>query len=203
MLNDWRFVLRLLRRNPGYSILAVLTLALGIGPNSALFSAFDQVMLRLLPVEDPRELVLIDIEGPPAPGMSTADNRHTVHSYPQYLDYSQRSTAFEGVIGRTSMPVLFADGNQGERISGEMVSGNFFRVLGLRPLLGRLLSEEDDRLEGAHPVAVISHRFWVNRLGGQEDALGRQVRLNGLPVTLIGVLGPEFRGILSDGAPDV
>lgn len=203
MFNDLRYVLRLLRRSPGYSILAVVTLALGIGPNSALFSAFDQVILRLLPVQDPRQLVLINIDGPPAPGMSSADNRHTVYSYPQFLDYRQRSEVFQGVIARASMPVLFADGNMGERISGEMVSGNFFQVLGLKAARGRLLSPEDDQRQGAHPVAVVSHRFWANRLGGQDDALGRQVRLNGQPVTLVGVLGPEFRGLLSDASPDV
>ncbi|MFQ5737975.1 MAG: ABC transporter permease [Acidobacteriota bacterium] len=203
MLRDVRFAWRLLRKRAGFTGLAILTLALGIGPNSAVFSAFDQIMLRLLPVYKPRELVLFDIEGPPAPGMSMSDNRHTVFSYPQYLEYKKRSTVLSGVLARTFMTALFAEDGAGERVSGELVSGNFFEVLGVKPAFGRLFTEEDDRLEGAHPVLVLSHAFWQDQLGGRRDILGRKVRLNGHPFTIIGVVASDFHGVLSDRRPAV
>ncbi len=202
MFRDLRFALRLLRNNPGYASVAVLTLALGIGPNSAVFSAFDQIFLRLLPVDDPRQLVILEIEGPPAPGVAMSDNQQTVFSHPQYLDWKARSGVFQGVIARTSMRALLADGDEGERVAGELISGNFFEVLGVRPALGRLFTSEDDRLEGGHPQVVLSHQFWTRRYAG-SDVIDRRIRVNGHPVTIVGVTGPEFRGLLSGGAPDL
>lgn len=203
MINDLRLALRHLWTQPGFSLLAVLILALGIGPNTAVFSAFDQLILRLLPVDDPHSLVLLDIEGPPAPGMSSADNFSTVYSFPQYVDYRDRTEVFSGVAARAPMAVLFADGASGERVAGEIVSGNFFAVLGVRPAAGRLFTAEDDRTEGAHPVAVISHRFWTTRLGADPSAVGRSVRVNGRPVTIIGVVAPEFAGLVSASTPSL
>ena len=200
---DLRFGLRRLAKNPGFTAVVIITLALGIGANTAVFSAFDQVILRLLPVENPRELVLLEIDGPHAPGMSSSDNDHTVYSFPQLNDFIERSEVFSGVIARTRAPVAFAHEGEGERVTGELVSGNFFEVLGVRPLLGRLCSEEDDRLEGGHPVVVISHEFWVRRLGGRDDVISQKVTLNGQPMTIIGVTPPEFHGVMSSQAPDV
>lgn len=181
--------------------MAVLTLALGIGPSSAVFTAFDAVLLQLLPVENPRELVLLDIEGRPAPGMSTSDNHHTVYSYPQFLEYRKRSEALEDVAARAPMAGLLAEGSTGERVSGELVSGNFFSLLGVHAILGRLLEDEDDRLEGGHPVAVISHPFWIRRFGGAADAVGRLVHFNGREIRIIGVVEPAFPGIIRGNAP--
>ena len=203
MLGDIRYALRVLGKNPGFTLVAVVTLALGIGANSAVFSVFDQVILRLLPVENPRELVLIDLEGPHAPGREISDNSRGVHSYPQYMDFQDRADVFSGIAARSFASMVVAIGGKGDRANGELVSGNFFDVLGLKPARGRLIAAEDDRTEGGHPVAVLSYAIWQERFGAREDIIGQDVALNGQSMTVIGVVSPGFRGLLSGRPADV
>jgi putative ABC transport system permease protein len=144
MSNIWqdiKYGFRRLLKNPGFSVIVVLTLALGIGANSAVFSVFDNVILQLLPVRNPKELVLIEVDGSQAPGMAMSDNHQTVHSYPQYIDFRDHMEVFSGVIARTYLTMIFTQGGRGDRISGEMVSGNFFDVLGIKPECGRLFRD--------------------------------------------------------------
>jgi putative ABC transport system permease protein len=200
-MKDLTYAVRTLVKNPGFSLVAVLTLALGIGANSAVFSAFDQIILELLPVKNPRELVLLEIDGPQVTGQASADNHHTVHSHPQLLDYRERTgEIFGGVAGRTFAPAAFSFEGDGERIYGDMVSGNFFELLGVKPAVGRLFTEEDDRVEGGHPLVVLSHAFWTSKLGGREDIVGQKVSLNGSPMTVIGVVEADFYGLMSGGS---
>ena len=203
LLRDVRFGLRMLAKSPGFTVTAVVTLALGIGANTAIFSIFDQVMLRLLPVKNPRELVLVDVSGPQMEGWSSADSRHRVHSYPTYLDLKNRGEMFAGVIARAPVALALAHDGGSERADGELVSGDFFRVLGVQPYLGRLIQEEDDRLEGAHPVAVLGFGCWQSRFGGREDILNQKITLNTHPMVVVGVTPPGFRGVLSGRSPDV
>ena len=135
MLTMLRQTLRGFYRSPGFVAVVVLTLAFGIGANTAIFSLFDQVMLRLLPVEYPEELVIIDTPGRRGTGFSMSDNNHTVHSFPLYEDIKRRATGFQGVIARSSAAVALGYGGQTERAGAEIVSGNFFDVLGARPAL--------------------------------------------------------------------
>jgi putative ABC transport system permease protein len=202
-VNDIRYGFRMLARNPGFTAVAVLIMALGIGANTSVFSVFDRVILQLLPVENPRELVLIEIDGDQAPGMANSDNHCTVYSYPQYQDFRDRAEVFSGMLARTSAPLVFTHGSEAHRATGELVSGNFFNVLGIRAAHGRLFSDEDDRREGGHPVAVISHAFWQRYFGGREDIVSEQVLLNGIPMTIIGVAPSEFTGAMTGQAPDV
>ncbi len=203
MWNDLRYALRTLKKDPGVTVAAVVTLALGIGANSAVFSVFEQCILRLLPVAEPQELELLEVSGKQAPGMAMADHRHTVLSYPQYLDFKERARSMAGLIARMGAPLTLAHQGEGERASGDLVSGNFFQVLGVPPRLGRLFTEEDDRKEGGHPVVVLGYEFWQRRFGGRADIVGQGVRVNGRLMEVVGVTPPEFRGLLSNHAPDV
>jgi len=199
---NFRYALRSLARSPLFAGAAILSLALGIGANTAIFSLFDQVMLRSLPVESPRELVILHTEYQ-APGWMTADNMLGSFSYPMYRDLRDRSKVFSGVIARTGTGVNFSEGGETERIGAEIVSGNYFPVLGVHAALGRLLTPEDDRTPGAHPVAVISHDFWSTRFGASPAVLNRRILLNGHPFTVIGVAPARFRGVLTGANPDV
>jgi predicted permease len=202
MWNDLRFGLRTLRRSPVFTAVAVLSLALGIGANTSIFSLLSQVMFRLLPVAEPERLVVFHTEGQ-REGTSSSDNHEAVFSYPMYRDLRDRSEVFEGVIARSSAPVSFSSGGQTERARAELVSGNFFEVLGLRAALGRVFTPEDDRLPGAHPVIVLSYGYWKRRFGGSPEILNQKVNVNGHPMVVIGVAPLGFRGVLSGDTPDL
>ena len=164
MWNDLRFGFRTLRRSPVFTIVAVLSLALGIGANTSIFSLLSQVMFRYLPVADPARLVVFHTEGERS-GRSSKDNFEAVFSYPMYRDLRDRNQVFSGVIARSSAPVSLSYNGQTERARAEMVSGNFFDVLGVRPAIGRLFTQDDDGAPGAHPVVVLSHGYWKRRFG--------------------------------------
>jgi predicted permease len=202
VLKNVRYALRSLARSPLFAAAAILSLALGIGANTAIFSLFDLVMLRSLPVRAPGELVLLRTEYQ-APGWMSADNMFGSLSYPMYRDLRDRSTVFSGVIARAGTGVNFSEGGETERIGAEIVSGNFFPVLGVRAALGRLLTPDDDRTPGAHPIAVLSYDCWVNRFGANRGVLGRKILLNGHPFTIVGVAAAQFHGVLAGWSPDV
>ncbi len=188
---DVQYALRQLRRSPGFGAAAVLSLALGIGANTAIFSLLDQVLLRPLPVRDPHELVLLNWQGL-FYGPSMSDD---VLSYPLYRDIRDHNQVFSGVVGYHH--TMFGVGFQGhvERIQGELVSGNYFDVLGVPALLGRTFSSDDDRIPGGHPVAVLTYDFWVERFHSNRAILGQSITLNGSPFTVIGVSAKGFTGL--------
>src|SRR5215208_7059420 len=198
-MQDVRYALRTLVKTPAFTIIVVLTLALGIGANAAIFSLTDQVLLRLLPVRSPEQLVVLD--GPGAFRGRTFNNG--TFSYPMYRDIRDRNTMFDGVIARFPAPLTLLANGQAERVNGELVSGNYFDVLGVRAHIGRTLTPDDDRIPGGHPVAVLSHNFWMRRFAGDPSVLNRTVSLNGMPMTIVGVAPAGFFGIVVGENPDV
>jgi predicted permease len=198
-MSDFRYALRTLLKAPAFTIVVVLTLALGIGANTAIFSLTDQVLLRMLPVKAPEQLVVLD--GPGAFRGRTFNNGTL--SYPMYRDIRDRNTVFAGVIARFPAALTLLANGQAERVNGELVTGNYFDVLGVRAHIGRTLTPDDDRTPGGHPVAVLSHNFWMRRFAGDPTVLNRTVSLNGLPMTIVGVAPAGFFGIVVGEEPDV
>jgi predicted permease len=198
-MSDFRYALRTLLKAPAFTIVVVLTLALGIGANTAIFSLTDQVLLRMLPVKSPEQLVVLD--GPGA-FLGRTFNNGTL-SYPMYRDVRDQNTVFDGVIARFPAPLTLLAGGQSERVNGELVTGNFFDVLGVRAQIGRTFTPEDDRTPGGHPVAVLSHNYWMRRFAGDPGVLNRNISLNGLSMTIVGVTPPGFFGIVVGENPDV
>src|SRR5947209_9532511 len=156
MLQDLIYSFRTLRRSPLFTGAAVLSLALGIGANTAIFSLLNQVVLRSLPVHDPESLVLLHTDYN-APGSSSSDNNESVFSYPMYRDLRDRDSAFAGVIARMGAPVSVGWNGSSDSAGAELVSGNFFQTLGVGASLGRVLTPQDDGAAGAHPVVVLRH----------------------------------------------
>jgi predicted permease len=189
---DVRHGVRLLRLNPGFAATAILSLALGIAANTSIFSLADQILLRLLPVENPRELVQFRMEGGRF-GSQNGDGLHTF-SYPLYATFRDRNTVFSGLTGQYTERLSLVADDRGEMIETGWVAGNFFHVLGVKPYIGRVITAEDDRLDSGGPVVVLQYDFWQARYSGRRDVLGSTVRLNGAPFTIIGVAAPEFGG---------
>jgi len=202
MWKDLSFSFRTLRRSPLFTCAAVLSLALGIGANTAIFSLLNQVVLRSLPVRDPERLVLLHTEFK-AQGSSSSDNSESVFSNPMYRDLGDRDTAFDGVIARMSGSVRLANQGGTESASAEMVSGNFFQVLGVGAALGRVIAPADDTAPGAHPVVVLSHGFWSSHFAGSPAILNQSTTLNGHPFVVIGVAEARFQGITPGRLPDL
>src|SRR5579863_4155904 len=202
MLNDLRFALRTLWRAPGFTAAAVLSLALGIGANTAIFSLLDQALLRSLPIADPERLVLLHSDGP-HPGWNTSDNNETVYSYPMYRDLRDRNKVFSGVVARAGAQVSILAGAATEIAQAETVTGNFFDILGIRPMFGRAFRPEEDTAPGSGPVVVLANSYWLRRFGGNPSVVGQTIRVNNHPMTVIGVLPPGFRGLLAGQAADL
>jgi putative ABC transport system permease protein len=182
---DLRYGVRMLLKNPGFTTIAVLTLALGIGANTAIFTLLDKVLIRPLPVDQPQQLVTFVEDAGGAPG---------IFSYPLYTELRDRNDVLSGVVAYEQGPFSLSDGNATERVIGQIVSGNYFGALGVRPALGRFFLPEEDRSPGTHPVIVISHGLWRRRFGADPAVLGKTVSVNGYPFTVVGVAPPEFTG---------
>ncbi len=197
-LQDIRYAFRMLAKNPAFAAIVVLTLALGIGANAAIFSLTDKVLLQSLPVERPNELAIVSSYDPKE-GPEVASS----FSYPMYQDLRDKNNVFTGVIARGGAPLNVSYGDQNERVRGELVSGNFFDVLGARPWLGRLFTQDDDRTPGAHPVAVLSYEFWERRFAKDMNVVGKTIIVNEHPLTVIGVTPPGFFGLNLSNNPDV
>jgi predicted permease len=202
MFREPAYALRTLRRSPLFGAAAVLSLALGIGANTAVFSLLNQVVLRSLPVQDPERLVLLHAEYS-APGSSSSDNSESVFSYPMYRDLRDRDTAFAAVIARMGAPVSLGWHGNTESASAELVSGNFFRALGVGASLGRVLALEDEGAPGANPVVVLTHSFWSTHFGNDPSVLNQTVTLNGNPMVVIGVADARFNGIVPGNTSDL
>ena len=178
---DLRYAVRTLVKTPAFTLVVVLTLALGIGANTAIFSLTDQVLLRLLPVKSPEQLVVLD--GPGAFQGRTFNNG--TFSYPMYRDFRDQNTVFDGILARFPTPLTLMTNGQAERVNGELVTGNYFDVLGVRAQIGRTFTQDDDRTPGGHPVAILSHTVWMRRFAGNAGVLNSTVTLNGLPMTVV------------------
>jgi predicted permease len=203
LLQDFRFGLRTLGKNPGFTLVAVLTLALGIGANAAIFSLTDQVLLRLLPVERPRELVVLR-----SPGKSHGRTWNDVEgghsfSYPMYKDLRDRNDVFAGLLARFHVQVSVAGQGQSQLAEGELVSGNYFQVLGVQPALGRILSSQDETAPGANPVTVLGYGYWKRHFGGDPNILNKQLTVNGNSLTVVGVARSGFAGVQVGLVPDL
>ena len=190
--NDLKLAIRDLFRNPLFSIVAILSLALGIGANTAIFTLIDQILLRKLPVKNPDELVMLYQSGP----HSGSNMGARMHSYPIYQQYQQRAEPLQEVIARRLADASVAVDNQTERIDIEMVSGNYFTMLGVAPAAGRVFnSQEDDQTYSGHPVVVISYDYWTRRFANDPAAVGKKVLVNNYPMTIVGVSARGFAGI--------
>jgi putative ABC transport system permease protein len=201
---DLRYGARMLLKNPGFTVIAVLTLALGIGANTAIFSLTDQILLRRLPVERPEELVVLRSPGPKGGYVWSDGDDAASFSHPMYKDLRDRgANVFSGLLARFAIPLSVAGAGQTERADGELVSGNYFEILGVRPALGRVFSQEDDRAPGAHQVVVLSHAYWTRRFGADPAILNKSLTVNGNPMTVIGVSREGFRGVQVGQTPDV
>ena len=200
ILADLRLAIRGLRRSPLFSLVAILSLALGIGANTAIFTLIDQMLLRKLPVAEPERLVMLYQQG-----SHNGSNMGTrMHSYPLYQDLQQKAEPLQEVLCRRLVPASVSVDNQTERIEAEMVSGNFFTMLGVKPALGRVFSsEEDDRTYRGHPVVVLGYDYWVNRFARDPGVVGKTIRVNNYPMTIVGVSARGFAGLDPAQAPQI
>jgi len=189
LLQDLRFGLRMLRKNPGFSLIAVLTLALGIGANTAIFSLVNGILLRPLPYHEPDRLVLLSDKGRDGVRMSI--------SYPNYSDWRERAQSFEGMASVRSQLFNLTGIDRPAQLRGRMVNWNFFDLLGVQPQLGRRFVAEDDRY-GAARTALLSHRMWQEKFGAEAGIIGKKVLLDDEPYEVIGVLPPGFEYFRAD-----
>lgn len=196
MRNDLRYALRSLRRAPVFTVVAILSLALGIGANTAIFSLLDQALLRSLPVREPRRLVVLHAPKLQLQGTSSSSNHETVYSLAMWREYARRTDLFEGVLFRGGLPPVVLQSASSDYVSVELVSGNYFDVLGVRAMLGRTFTAAEDN---GQALTVLSHKAWVERFGADASIVGRTVRLSGLSYIVLGVLPPRFDGVVTGG----
>jgi len=196
LIKDIRYGFRSLMKRPGYTAIAVITLALGIGANTAIFSLISTVLLRPLPVPHPEQLV--EVYGTLHRG---AD--YTIQSYLNYKDYRDRNNVFTGLLSYRFAPMSLSQDGRNERVWGYLVSGNYFDTLGVQPFLGRYFSPEEDQTPGSHPVAVITQACWQKRFASNGHVVGQALRINGHVFTIIGVTPEGFRGTEVAYAPEI
>ena len=190
--NDLKLAIRGLFRSPLFSIVAILSLSLGIGANTAIFTLIDQILLRKLPVKDPEQLVMLYQSGP----HSGSNMGSRMHSYPMYQEFQKRADPLAEVTARRLADASISVDNQTERIEIEMVSGNFFSMLGVGPAAGRVFnSQEDDQTYEGHPVVVLSYDYWNRRFNRDRGVVGKKILVNNYPMTIVGVSAAGFAGI--------
>ncbi len=205
LAQDILYGLRAMLRSPGITLVALLSLALGIGANTAIFSLMDAVMLRSLPVEDPGKLVLLGTGD--AWGITDAFGRTDLFSYPFYRQMRQRNQVFSNVAAFFSIVNNVYGSVEGrketEPMHVQLVSGTYFSTLGVQAMRGRMFTDEDDRIEGANPVAVVSDAWWKRRLGRDPEVLNSRLKIGSTIYTIIGVAPPEFFGTKVGESPDI
>ena len=194
-IRDLRYSARLLGRTPGFAIIAITTLAIGIGASTTVFTLLNRALFQPLPVRDPQQLVSLN---------NTGQNRtFPSFSYPAYLDLRDRNRSFAGLIGYRFAPVSVSHDGVNERLWSYLVTGNYFEVLGVQAAIGRIITTADDVARGGHAVTVVSYKFWQQRLGGAADVLNREVLVNGRTYTIVGVAPAGFFGTELASAPDL
>src|ERR1700719_3837938 len=179
-LQDLSFALRTFKNAPLFVAVAVLSLAFGIGANTAIFTLTDQVLVRMLPVKQPEQLVLLSAIGRHY-GSNQGWNRI---SYPMYQDFRDHNTVFNGMFCFRETDVSVTYAGHTERVAGELVSGNYFPVLGVNAAIGHLFTADDDKFQGSHPVAVLSYGYWQRRFAGNPAVIGQKLIINGYPFTV-------------------
>src|SRR6202007_582993 len=197
LVQDIRYGLRGMRRSPVTTAVAILSLALGIGANTAIFSFVNALILRMLPVEDPRALVFFG----PATSSGNSDGfpngSMSLFSYPIYREMAQKNQVFSGVAAVNSFNVnvygIVDNGGNAEPLNIQLVSGTYFNVLGLKPVAGRVFTDADDQVLGGHPLAVISYKWWTSRFSGDRSAIGKTLKIGHTIYTIV--------GIFADGTP--
>lgn len=203
LIQDVRYGARMLLKNPGFTFIAVFTLALGIGANTAIFSLLDQVLLRRLPVERPAELVILRSPGPLRGHASSDGDIATSFSYPMYQRLREKNEVFAGLLARYAIPLSVSTRGQTERANGELVSGNYFETLGVKPVLGRVFNPADEQTPGGHPVAVLSYGYWERRFAKDSAILNQNILVNGHSLTVVGVSRAGFNGVQAGQTPDI
>jgi len=198
-LQDLRYALRALRKSPLFAWVAVLSLALGIGANTAIFTLIDQLLLQQLPVPHPEQLVLLTARGQHY-GSNSGPN---AISYLMYTDFRDHNQVFSGMFCRYGSTLSVSFEGRTELVSGEEVSGNYFPVLGVGAALGRVLNASDDLYQGAHPLAVLSYGYWKTRFGADPNIVGKKIVVNGYPLTVIGVSQAGFDGVQPGFSPQI
>jgi putative ABC transport system permease protein len=203
--NDLRYAIRQLRKAPVFAATAILTLALGMGANTAIFSLLDQALLRSLPVQNPEQLVVLEGTGKAWEGhFSNWGGDDTAYfSYPMYRDLRDRNQAFSGLVATSSSEVSLTRAGTSQLVSTELVSGNYFTVLGVQPAMGRLFTQAEDAQPGGNPIAVLSFDFWKSHLGSDPHIVGETVLINGSAFQIIGVSAPVFRSAVWGERPGI
>src|SRR5262245_18749477 len=195
LMRDVRYALRTLGRTPVFTVTAVVTLGLGIGANTAIFSLVETVMLRSVPIVQPERLFFVQ---------HGAGNQRTLGAnYPFFEQVRTRADVFDGVTTYKQTTLRVALGDSVELTSGQIVAGNYHAVLGVPMMLGRGFTPDDDRADADSFVAVISHAYWTQKFGGAPDVLGKTLLVQGQPVTIVGVTAPAFKGLKAGARADV
>ncbi len=197
LVQDLRYGARMLIRKPGFTLIAIVTLALGIGANTAIFSLINTMLLRPLPVAEPERLIFLNNVA------EKGDRDFPTNSYPNYRDFRDRNDTLSGLIAYRLAPVSLSHDGTNERLWGYLVTGNYFEVLGINPALGRLFNEDDDKKPGAHTVAVISWNCWQKRFASNPEIVGREIIVNGRSFTIVGVAPSGFKGTEIAYTPEI
>ena len=192
---DVRYGVRMLIKRPGFTMIAVATLALGIGANTAIFSLINATLWRQLPLAEPENLVYVYSGNP--------GNPYSNASYPDYVEFRDQNRVFDGLAAWGGISASMNSGDQTDLVTGAIVSGNYFDLIGVRAALGRAISVEDDQTPGGHPVVVISHGLWQRRFGGNAGVIGQQIVLNGQSFTIIGVMPEEYKSAFPNRVDDL
>ena len=204
-MSQLKFALRSLTKSPFVTVVAVLSLGLGIGANAAIFSLFDQILLKRLQVQAPENLVNLAAPGP-KPGSTScgqAGDCETVFSYEMFRDLEAAQSGFSGIAAHVAFGANLAHSNQTTRGQGMLVSGSYFPVLGLQAAMGRLLDPGDDQNIGEHYVTVLAYEYWENQLGADPGILNQSIIINGHPMTIVGVTPRGFEGTTLGSESDV
>ncbi|MGC2110602.1 MAG: ABC transporter permease [Candidatus Korobacteraceae bacterium] len=202
-MTDLRYALRQLRKSPAFTLVAVITLALGIGANTAIFTLLDQALIRSLPVSHPGQLVRLRYTGE-SPGHTNTygGDDKDFFSYPMYRDLRDKNSVFSGLLANDEQTVGVQWNNRSDLAEAELVSGNYFQVLGLQPAMGRLLLPSDDQPNG-NAVAVLGFNYWKTKLGADPGAIGQSLLINAHPFTIVGVASPNFHSIVAGETPGI
>ncbi|HZN08260.1 MAG TPA: ABC transporter permease [Pyrinomonadaceae bacterium] len=197
ILHDLRGGYRLMLKSPGFSLVAILSLALGIGANTAIFSVVSAVLFRPLPVKDPQQLVSL------YSGFGSNRTTYGPFSYVDYVDFAEKTDVFSGLVAHFQDSMILGESDQGLQVQSAIVTGNYFSVLGVEAVRGRTFTAEEGRVKGANPVAVVSYSLWQKRFNGDPNLPGTTVKLKGHPFTVIGVVPERFTGTDLGRAPDI
>src|SRR5260370_10801513 len=203
VIEDLRYAFRLLRKSPAFTIVAVLTLALGIGANTAIYTLLDQALLRSLPIKEPSRLAVLRFLGDDTGSTHARGESNLVFSYPMYRDLRDHNSVFSGLIATSWAQVGVQWHNQPDLADAELVSGNYFDVLGLQPTLGRLLVASDDVTENGNPLPGFTFTSSPRRFGSDPKIVNQSISINGHPFTLLRVAPPQFHSVVGGDSPAV